>query len=226
MRAPKHDSASDTDPIDPELAALEESLRTLTPRADRLNYARLLFLAGQASVARRERRWHRHLVYAWAIAATFSAVVMGVLLLQGRGTSLPQPTPGDQLGTTRTAESRQGERVERGLSSTAGLHNKQPVPDLATPPSASSWELRAATGTPGMSSAHQNTPLSIFGSRRAYIGWVSELLRDNLDPWWCPQLPRNRLQRPRQAPSSPDERFRELIEEFYGTTEPSSVPTS
>ena len=68
------------DDLSPELKSFEAELASLEPRADRLKRDRLIFLAGQASVARK-----RSAVAGWASAAamtTVAATLLAMLLMQ------------------------------------------------------------------------------------------------------------------------------------------------
>lgn len=72
---------------DPQSAALEAALRSLTPLPDRIERDRLMFRAGQASVPRRGWLWPSS-----TAAMSLVAAILGGLLLQRPPLRLEPPT--------------------------------------------------------------------------------------------------------------------------------------
>lgn len=198
--------------LPPELKAIEAELASLTPRTDRLDRERLIFLAGQQSVAAghigattRVRRWGWPAAFSAMTAVAASLLV--ALLLQGepqvevRIVKVPvepadnaQVVPGPKVPTAPAVGPRVGPPLEN--------------PELLPEPVAGSG-LFALVGLDWAQLYDRGRP----GSETSYPSLRDRVLREGVDSWPAPSPGVD------VKPTSAPVPYRKLLNKVLGTPE-------
>lgn len=167
--------ASPEEELPPSLKSLEAELASLAPRADRLDRDRIMFLAGQMSVAGRAAGWSGwHSYLAWPAAGAMTAVAAALLVIL-----FVRPEP------------RVIERIRIV---------KVPVSEAETPPPKTEQDdslsvprqlaperpFRRATLASGRADWLPYPDWSRFRSRALELEMLDRMLAEGVDPWTHP----------------------------------------